>query len=190
MFAGAATLNHLLAQNNEALARLMRFAGKTVRFDIAPFCFAYSILPDGTLRDAASDATADAVCVIALSLLPRLALKDEKAYRDIATFGDAALLFEIFSLSRILRWDAEKDLSRITGNAGAQRIMRTLRNKRDQLHDVVLNISKTAAEYCTEEHSLLAKSRQVEIFIQQVNTLRDEVSRLEQRIEQYAARDH
>src|SRR5574340_1668727 len=99
----AAALNHLLAQNDGALTRLARFAGRTARCDIAPFSFAYTILADGTLRSADTDATADAVCVIAPSLLPRLALHDEKAQADIVTTGDAALLAEILSLSRGLR---------------------------------------------------------------------------------------
>ncbi len=189
MFAqpSAAVLNHLLAQNNWALTRLARFAGKTARFDIAPFSFACTILADGTLRGADTDATADAVCVIAPSLLPRLALHDEKAHADIGAEGDAALLAEIFFLSRNLRWDAAKDLSRISGDFIAERIVQTMQDKRQQLHDAALNLSKAAAEFCIEEHPLLAKPQQVAAFIQQVDKLRDDVARLEQRIKQLPA---
>ena len=189
MFAqpSAVALNHLLAQNNWALTRLARFAGKTARFDIAPFSFACTILADGTLRGADTDATADAVCVIAPSLLPRLALHDEKAHADIRTEGDAALLAEIFSLSRNLRWDAAKDLSRITGDLIAERIVQTVQDKRQQLHDAAVSLSKAAAEYCTEERLLLANPQQVTAFIQQVDALRDDVARLEQRVKQLPA---
>lgn len=193
MFAqpSAAALNHLLTQNSWALTKLARFAGKTARFDIAPFSFAYTILADGTLRGADTAASADAVCVIAPSLLPRLALHDEKAHADIRTEGDAALLTEIFSLSRNLRWDTAKDLSRITGNTIAERIVQTVQGTRQQLHDAAVNLSKAAAEYFTEKHSLLAKPQQVAVFIRQVDTLRDDVARLEQRIKQLpSARDH
>jgi len=81
MFAqpSAAALNHLLMQNNWALPRLARFAGKTARFDIAPFPLAYTLLADGMLRSTNTAATADAVCVIAPSLLPRLVLRDDVA---------------------------------------------------------------------------------------------------------------
>lgn len=187
----AVALNHLLTQNNWALARLARFAGKTARFDIAPLSFAYTILADGTLRSVDTAATADAVCVIAPSLLPRLALHDEKAHTDIGTEGDAALLAEIFFLSRNLRWDAAKDLSRITGGSIAERIVQTVQGKRQHLHDAAVSLSKAAVEYCTEEHPLLARPQQVTAFIQQVDTLRDDVARLEQRIKQLpVARDH
>lgn len=188
MFAlpSAAALNHLLAQNEGASTRLARFAGKTARFDIAPFSFACTILADGTLRGADTGATADAVCVIAPSLLPRLALHDDKAQADIDTEGDAALLSEIFSLSRSLRWDAAKDLGRITGSAIAERIALAVQGARQQLHDAASNLPKAAAAYCTEEHPLLAQPQQAAAFIRQVGKLRDDVARLEQRIKQFA----
>lgn len=184
MFAlpSAAALNHLLTQNSWALQRLARFAGKTARFDIAPFSFAYTILDDGTLRSVDTAASADALCVIAPSLLPRLALQDEKAHTEISTEGDAALLAEIFFLSRNLRWDAAEDLSRVTGDIAAERIVQTVQSTRQQLRDAALNLSQAAAEYWTEERPLLAKPQKVSIFMQQVDTLRDDVARLEQRI--------
>lgn len=189
MTARAALLNHLLAQSNGLLPRLSRFAGMTARFDIAPFSCAYTILSDGSLRDAASDTTADAVCVLALSLLPRLALNDETAYQEVATFGDAALLSEIFFLSRNLRWDAGKDLSRLTGEDIAERILRTVHHSREQLHDIAVNFSKAATGYCTLEHPLLVRQQQLTQLARQVEILCNDMSHLEQRIRLCAAKD-
>jgi ubiquinone biosynthesis protein UbiJ len=53
---------------------------------------------------------------------------------------------------------------------------------RQQLHDAALNLSQAAAEYLTEEHPLLVKPAQVAGFVQQVDTLRDDIARLEQRV--------
>jgi ubiquinone biosynthesis accessory factor UbiJ len=218
MFAqpSAAALNHLLTQNSWALPRLARFAGKTARFDIAPFSIAYTILADGSLRRADTAADADALCVIAPSLLPRLALSgasarnslsadtkgrqstvqqaergvdtadaklsDETAHAGIHSEGDAELLKEIFFLSRNLHWDAAEDLSHITGDIAAERIVQTARYMQQQLSDAAMNFPQAAAEYWTEERPLLAKPQQVTVFMQQVDTLRDDVARLEQRI--------
>ena len=184
MFAlpSAAALNHLLTQNNWALERLARFAGKTARFDIAPFSFTYTILADGTLRSSDASTSADAQCIIAPSLLPRLALHDEKAHAEIRSEGDAALLAEIFFLSRNLRWDAAEDLSQVTGDIAAERIMQVLQNTHQQLRESALNFSQAAADYWTEERPLLAKPQQVVEFMLQVDTLRDDMARLEQRI--------
>lgn len=181
-------LNHLLTQNSWALPRLARFAGKTARFDIAPFSFACTILADGSLRSADSATSADALCVIAPSLLPRLALHDEKAHTEIRSEGDAELLKEIFFLSRNLHWDAAEDLSHVTGDIAAERIVQTARNMQQQLSDAAVNLARAAAEYWTEEQPLLAKPQHVSAFMQQVDTLRDDAARLELRIKRIAER--
>ena len=98
----AATLNHLLVQSGWAMSRLARFAGKTARFDITPFSVSFTIQDDGTLRAAARDDSPDAHCVIAPTLLPRLALHDEKAHAEIISTGDPALLSEELRLSEVL----------------------------------------------------------------------------------------
>lgn len=177
-----AVLNHLLEQSGWALPRLVRFHGKTARFHIAPFSFAYTVLPDGMLTNAAADASADATCVIPPSLLPRLALHDEKTYTQIESSGDPALLNEIFFLSRNLSWDAAEDLSRVTGDVAAERIVQAASAGGKQLRDGALNLSQALAEYWTEERPLLAKPEQVADFAQQVDRLRDDAARLEQRI--------
>ncbi len=178
----AKALNHLLTQNNWALQRLARFAGKTARFDIVPFSFAYTILDNGLLRSADGFVDADALCVIVPSLLPRLLLKDEKAHAEIHSEGNAELLTEIFFLSRNLRWDIADDLSGMTGDIAAERIVQTVQNAQQQVREAAVNLSHAAAEYWTEERPLLSKARQISKFIQQVDTLRDDVARLEQRI--------
>jgi ubiquinone biosynthesis protein UbiJ len=183
----AKALNHLLTQNSWALHRLAPFAGMTARFDIAPLSFAYTILQDGSLRSAGTAAEADALCVIAPSLLPRLALHDEKARNEIRSEGNTGLLTEIFFLSRNLRWDAAEDLSGITGDIVAERIVHSAQNSQQLLRNAAANLAKAASEYLTEESPLLAKPQRVSAFMQQVDMLRDDVARLEQRIGRLSA---
>lgn len=178
----AAALNHLLGQSGWALQRLAGFAGRTARFNIAPFSFAYTILQDGTLRSADKNAGADASFIVSPSLLPRLALHDETAFTQIQSSGDAAFLAEIFYLSRHLRWDAAEDISRITGDIAAQRLVDIAESTYHQIRDSALNFSVALAEYWTEERPLLAKSTHIHSFVQQADALRDDVARLEQRI--------
>jgi ubiquinone biosynthesis accessory factor UbiJ len=178
----AAALNHLIEQNSWALTRLARYAGKTARFDIAPFSFSWTVQHDGTLRAAEGSSAADARCIIDPSLLPRLVLHDEKAHAGIRTEGDAGFLKEIFFLSRNLRWDAAEDLSRVTGDIAAERIVQAVQNIHLQIREAAINFTRAAAEFITEERPLLAKSRHISVFLQQVDVLRDDVARLEQRI--------
>jgi ubiquinone biosynthesis protein UbiJ len=180
------TLNHLLTQNSWALPRLQKFAGKTARFNIAPFSFAYMILEDGLLQSADSATSADAICIIAPSLLPRLATRDEHARSEIRSEGDAALLTEIFFLSQNLHWEVADDLSKITGDIAAERIVQTAKNAQRQFHDGAVNFAESLSEYWTEERPLITKPTQIKTFTQQVDTLRDDIARLEQRVKRIA----
>lgn len=174
-------LNHLLAQNGWASKRLQRFSGKTARFEVAPFSFAYTILPDGLLTEADSD-HADAVCCGSFALLPRLALRDEQATADIQRSGDAALLAEIFFLFKNLRWDAAEDLSRVTGDIAAERLLQLAHGKRQHLSHAAQSLAHASAEYLTEERPLIAKPSQLAAFVGQVDALRDDLARLEARV--------
>lgn len=178
----AATLNHLLNQSGWALGRLAKLAGRTARFNIAPFSFAYTIQDDGSLCVADEAANDDASCTIAPSLLPRLAFKDESAFSQVKTTGDSALLAEIFYLSKHLKWDAAEDISRVTGDIAAERIVQLAATAQNQLRDSALNFSLAFSEYWTEERPLVAKSTHINHFVQQVDALRDDIARLEQRI--------
>ncbi len=177
-----ATLNHLLAQSGWATPRLAKFAGRTACFRIAPFTLACTVQDDGLVHEAAKDASADATLVIPPTLLPRLALQEERAYALIETSGDAALIEEVLFLARNLRWDAAEDLSRFTGDIAAERIVGFARSARHQVRDTALNLAQALAEYWTEERPLIAKRVSVASFGQQVEALRDDVERLEQRI--------
>ena len=175
---GAAAFNHVLMQNGWALERLSRFSGKTVRFDVAPLSASYVVLPDGRVGEADPAASADAHCVVPPSLLPRLALHDESAYRDIESSGDAGLLAEIFFLARNLRWDVAEDLSHATGDILAERIA----GQKPGVGASLFNLARAASEYLTEEQQLIAKPEQIQCFTQQVDTLRDDTARLAARI--------
>jgi ubiquinone biosynthesis accessory factor UbiJ len=177
-----ATLNHLLAQSGWAPQRLVRFSGRTARFNIAPFSFACTIQNDGMLREAVADASVDASCLITPSLLSRLALQDESAFDQIECSGDAALIEEILFLARNLRWDAAEDLSRFTGDIAAERIVRFAKDTHRQVRDTALNMAQALTEYWTEERPLLAKPQQVAAFAREVETLSAGVEKLEQRI--------
>lgn len=196
------TLNHLLKQNEWALQRLAQHSGKTVRFNIAPFSFAYTIqnggllsaaepdispnippnIPPDILSDIATHTQPDATCTFPPSLLPRLALHDETAINEIVSEGDTGLLADVMYISRNLRWDAAEDLSHVMGDMAAERIVQFAQNRQQQAHDTALNLSQALAEYWTEERPLLAKPAQVSRFIQNVDKLRDDLARLEQRL--------
>jgi len=164
------------------MQRLIPYAGKTVRFDTAPFSFVCTIIPDGTVLAADALASADTTCVLAPSLLPRLVQQDEAAYEEIRHEGDSALFTEIISLARELRWDMAEDLSGFVGDIAAERITQVMQGAHQQLRTAVTNVSQAAAEYWTEERPLMVKPQHMADFKQRVEILCDEVECLVERV--------
>jgi ubiquinone biosynthesis protein UbiJ len=154
-----------------------------VRFHIAPFSFAFLVLSDGSLQATSKEASADAILHIAPSLIPRLLAKDDSALNSIISSGDPALLADLFYLSRNLRWDAAEDLSKVTGDIAAERIVSTVQDAHAQVGEAALNLSQAAAEYWTEERPLLATPARQTNFATSVDTLRDDIARLSLRVQ-------
>ena len=176
-------INHLLSQSGWAQQRLVKFKNKTVRFNLAPISFGCLIEEQGNLSETAADIHEDASFNIPLSLIPRLAFYDETALGQIESSGDAALVDEIFFLARNLRWDAAEDLSRVTGDIAAERIVRFTNAKHQLVRDTALNLAQALAEYWTEERPLLAKPQHLTDFANKVARLHDDISQLEHRIQ-------
>ena len=90
---------------------------------------------------------------------------------------------DIEYLSRYLRWDVEEDLGRVLGDVLAHRLVGSMRGLRDWHRAAMGRAVEGLAEYWTEEAPLLATRLEVERFVQDVDTLRDAVERLQQRME-------
>ena len=90
----------------------------------------------------------------------------------------------IFFLARNLRWDAAEDLSHLTGDIAAERIVQFTVDKHQLVRDTALNLSQALAEYWTEERPLLAKPQQLTDFANKVARLHDDLEQLERRIQQ------
>ncbi len=176
-------LNHILKSTPLALERLKPHAGRTVAIRIGPFAFAFTIQTTGEVTAAVAGAANDLDVTISPFLLPRLAAREEAAYREIEMKGDMELAQEVSFLARHLRWDVEEDLSRVLGDVPAHRIVSTARAVTGWGRDASVRMAQGAAEYWTEESPLIASRVKVEGFVREVAELRDAVERLEKRIE-------
>jgi len=178
-----ALINHLLSESGWAQHRLVNFKNKTVRFNVAPFSFTCLIEEQGNLSEAAADIPVDASLNIPPSLIPRLVFKDETALSQLESSGDATFIDEIFFLARNLHWDAAEDLSHLTGDIAAERIVQFTVAKHQLVRDTVLNLSQALAEHWTEERPLLTKPQQLTDFANKVGRIHDDMVQLEHRIQ-------
>ena len=185
-----APFNHILLSESWAKRRLQSHTGKTVQFCIPPFLStALTVQENGELSAAANSANIDTTATFTLGLLSRLFAQNEDVYSEVSISGDDAFAKELIYISKNLRWDVEQDLSRITGDIFAHRIVRTGKDIKYWHSETIRNLSEALVEYWLEEQPLLAKSSHTKEFIDDVSALSKEVEQLEIRIEKISKRD-
>lgn len=184
----ARAINRLTVPTPLARARLARFAGKTAAFRIGPLAVALTVQTTGEVLPALEDAARDLEVRVSPFLLPRLAARDERAFSDVETTGDAEFAGEVAFLAKHLQWDVEEDLAKIVGDAAAHHVAGATRDAAAWGKDASERLAAGAAEYWTEEDPLIATRVKVEGFIAGVTDLRDAVERLEKRIERLMVR--
>jgi ubiquinone biosynthesis protein UbiJ len=179
----ARAVNHVLKSAPLAMERLRKHAGRTAAFHVGPFTVALTIQTTGQVTAAVPGASRDLEVRISPFLLPRLAAREEAAFREIEMEGDMELAQEVSYLARNLTWDAEEDLSKVVGDVAAHRFFSGVRSMAKWGREAALRTAQSASEYWTEEAPLIASRVKVEDFVHGVEKLRDDLERLEKRIE-------
>ena len=178
----AAVVNHLLKSASWARERLKPHAGKTARFDLAPFSVTLAIRDGGDVADAPPAAPADASFKLTPGVALRVLASDENAWRDVQATGDTVFARDILYVAQNLRWDVEEDLSRVFGDIAAHRMVQSGNDLRRWQRDSAEHLARSAASYWTEERPLIAARSDIERFLREVDTLRDDVARAEKRL--------
>lgn len=181
---GILALNHLL--NAEAWARdkLKPYAGQCVEFRSPPLpALRLDILDTGLLRAAAQDAAPNLVVTIGPGALPAMLRGEDALLREIGIEGNADLAGTVQYLFRHLRWDLAEDLSQVFGDVLAQRMVSEGKRFAAWNREAAEKLAQNFAEYWTEERPLLARPAEVRQFLADVDQLRDDLARLEKRIE-------
>jgi ubiquinone biosynthesis protein UbiJ len=181
--AATAFVNHLLRGAGWARDELKRFAGKTARFEVTPFVLSLRVLDNGEVAPAAADSVPAATIRLTPGLMLRLSARDESAWLEVDVAGDTEFASAIQHVAHNLRWDVEEDLSRVFGDVAAHRMAESGRTFRRWGERAVENTGRSFAEYWTEEQPLIAGARDIEEFNRAVDRLRDDVARVEKRIE-------
>jgi ubiquinone biosynthesis accessory factor UbiJ len=179
-----AALNHVLAQHPWAQSRLAAFAGRSVALRCPPLPdLDFRILESGLLGPSPDASSPDLTVTLPPSALPLLLARDEAALKAVAVEGSAELAETVRSLFVHLSWDVEEDLAKVFGDAVAHRLAAGggafLRWQRD----AALRLGENLAEYWQEEQPVLARPDDVAAFCRDVDALRDDVARLEKRLE-------
>lgn len=188
-FAFARLANRVLADYPLAREQLAAHAGKIIDVHIGPFDARLRVATDGGVELVGQGRIdpPDASFHVALSLLPRLAQKDEAAFREVVFTGDSEFVALLSMIAREVEWDIEEDLSKLVGDIAAHRIVDTAKQARAWQQDAGLRFTENVAEYLTEEKRAFITASELESFARNNELLRDEVARLEARLNMMSA---
>ena len=175
-------INHLLAAEDWARARLKTCAGHTARLEFGALTLPLSIGADGLFVAADRDAAADVTIALPADALRRALADRRSLFAAAHVAGPAELAETLGFVFRNLRWDAEGDLAQLLGDIAAHRLLaggqRLLRWHLQQANNLAANL----AEYLTEEKPAIARRADVADFCRQTAQLGTVLDGLESRI--------
>ena len=200
-----AAINHLLAAEPWARAQLAPHVNKTLHVVVHPFTIKLSVAPDGSVARAAASATSDTTVTLPFSAIARALAAggrrvgdgsdgdnkrgdDNVLMRDMHLEGDADFAHAAAMLARHLRWDVEEDLSKLVGDAAAHRMVATARAANNEFKRTNEKFAAGISEYLLEENPQLVRPRAVRLLADGVRKLRDDIARLEKRLDRLNAR--
>jgi ubiquinone biosynthesis protein UbiJ len=175
------SLNHLLRQSPGAAEALLKHVGASVRFDLTLAQFDFCIGDDGYFSEGVVE-TPDAVIRPTAALVTRLPFFGREALRDADYSGDPALLATLDRVFKQLEWDVEADLAPLVGDIAAHRLNAFGRDALAGITHTLSALGHNASEYIIEEAELMARGVDVARFNREVDTLADDVARLEARL--------
>jgi len=181
-------INHVLAQQPWARDALSPHAGRRLRLAAPPFALGLKITDKGEvealpLLPQAGEVPADVTLSVAATRVPFLFIDPETAMKDVRIEGDAEFAQTLARLAREVRWDVEEDLSRVLGDIPAHQMMRFARAFAAWGREAGQRLAQTTTAYLIDEDPTLARKAAIEGFSREVMVLRDDMARLDKRLE-------
>lgn len=181
-------VNHLLKSAPWARERLAPHAERCVRLLAEPVDLLFTIDIHGYLVEAAADCEPAVTLSLPLSAVPGLLAGDaNKAMNAVRIEGNADLADALGFVFRNLRWDVEEDLSRVFGDIVAHRLVLGAQGLRQFHERAWAGLTGNVAEYLAEEQQALVNRLAVGGFSDDLRALRDDLARLEKRLDRLAA---
>ena len=182
-------VNHLIQQDPQTLASIRALAGKIIAIEIIGPGVGIYIQPNEQGITLMSEFTGKPHVTIKarpatlIGLLLNRKNKVTKASPDMEIIGDVILAQEFQKILNNMDIDWEEHLSHWFGDTAAHKLGRIFRNSREYLKETRNTIGMDISEYLRYEKDMLPDSDEVEGFISDIDTLRNDAERVKQRIE-------
>ena len=186
-------LNRGLPRSPRAQQLCAQLKGRSVAIEIGVLTRLRVASNGATLEVTSGDAAADAT--IAGGPLALLALSGEApegvVQRGAVTIrGDAQLAQQFRELASLLRPDVEEDLSQVLGDVPAHHLGRLARLTAGWTRKAATTTLTNLAEYLGHERADLVPRNEGEQFLRGVDSVREDLERLEARFEILARERH
>ena len=191
----ASVLNRNISETTPARELCRKLDGKVVAVRVRDTALAmyFEIDDEIVALRTESDADPDVVLSGSLLTLAKMAASggdaaDSSAIRDgaIDLTGDAYTAQTFQELLRFARPDMEEELSGIIGDTAAHHAGELARGLRSWAREARTTMGSNIREYLQEESRDVPSRYEAERFAQQVEALRDDVARLEARLNRLA----
>lgn len=182
-------LNHVLSGNAWARDRLRPHGGAVVGIQLDGFELRLQIDAQGLFATDTGDMTPEVTIAVPLASVATLAFDSQKsAMGTVRLSGNAELADTVAFVLRHLEWDFEADLAGFVGDIAAHRIVDGLRSLAPVPRRTAEAIAGNLREYLVEEQPLLVAKTAVGPVDKDVRRLRDDIARLEKRIDRLLSR--
>jgi len=192
--AAEALINRLLALDPEGAARLTKLQGRVLRVELVGLALHLHLVPEADALRLFGDYAAEPDCVVRATPAALLSMalaehREDQVFGGAVTIdGDNGLAQAIGEVLKGLDIDWEEQLSKLVGDAVARRVGDQARatNRWAERSSTVL--TSDLREYLIEEGRLLPSEPEMRAFLSGVDNFRDDVERIEARIERLAQR--
>jgi ubiquinone biosynthesis protein UbiJ len=107
----------------------------------------------------------------------------DAAAQHVKVSGDVDLAHAMSKLAGQLRWEFEEDLSKLVGDAMAHRIVQAAKKANTYGQAAVKDVGGSIFEYLVHEKPTLVQQEELTHYKNNLRQLRDDVERIEKRIE-------
>jgi len=189
-----ALLNRYLRLDPDAVEALAGLAGKGIAVELLDWgqTLYVDITAEGIHLTRTLDRAPDARVRGTPGALAHLLISRDASERlfdgDVTIEGDMGLVQGFREILAGMDVDWEEQLSHAVGDAAAHQLGNLFRDVARWGRDTLQTLSDDIAEYLQEEARLLAHPGEVAGFLASVDTLRDDVERLEKRLDRLAER--
>jgi len=182
-------LNRYIALDPEGAARLARLQGRLICIELKGFASRIYLIPgtDGLQLFGSYEGEPDCLLRGSPLALARMGLAERKEdglfAGEVEVEGDTRLAQDLGAFMAGLDVDWEEQLSRLVGDPIAHQVGEGLRSAGRWGRRSADTLTQDLKEYLQEEARLLPTDYEVQSFLDQVDTLRDDVERLAARID-------